>query len=172
GVLAGGGESPPTDRALLTVLVTDIVGSTETAAKIGDLRWKDLLQMHDAAVRRELKNFDGQEINTTGDGFVLAFTGPTRAIKCARAIKEDLEHIGLAMRAGLHTGECERRGDDLSGLAVHLASRIAAQAASNSILVSSTVKDLVIGSDLSFQSEGLHSLKGVPGDWSLFSLVA
>ncbi|CDX10957.1 conserved hypothetical protein [Mesorhizobium sp. ORS 3324] len=169
--LTGARDTPPTDRVLLTVLVTDIVASTEKAAAIGDSKWKDLLQLHDAAVRRELKNFEGLEVNTTGDGFVLAFTGPTRAIRCASAIKDDLERMGLAMRAGLHTGECERRGNDLSGLAVHLASRIAAQAASNGILVSSTVKDLVMGSGLSFQSEGSHSLKGVPGDWSLFRLI-
>src|SRR5215468_2540652 len=166
--LTGARESPPTDRALLTVLVTDIVGSTETAAKIGDLRWKDLLQMHDAAVRRELKNFDGQEINTTGDGFVLAFTGPTRAIQCAQAIRHELESIGIDVRTGLHTGECERRGSDLSGLAVNLASRICGKASSGSILVSSTVKDLVVGSGITFSDEGTHSLKGIPGEWSLF----
>ena len=169
--LTGARAIPPTDRVLLTVLVTDIVGSTEKAAAMGDLKWKDLLQSHDAAVRRELKNFDGQEINTTGDGFILSFTGPSRAIQCAQAIRQDLERLGLGMRAGLHTGECERRGSDLSGLAVNLASRICSKASSNSILVSSTVKDLVVGSGISFSDEGMHSLKGIPGEWSLFSVV-
>ncbi|HEX2513021.1 MAG TPA: adenylate/guanylate cyclase domain-containing protein, partial [Xanthobacteraceae bacterium] len=122
--LTGTRDSPPTERVLLTVLVTDIVGSSEKAAAMGDLKWKDLLQTHDATVRREVKNFGGQEINTTGDGFVLAFTGPTRAIQCAFAIRQGLERLGLAVRAGLHTGECERRGSDLSGLAVHIAARI------------------------------------------------
>jgi pimeloyl-ACP methyl ester carboxylesterase/class 3 adenylate cyclase len=169
--LTGARAIPPTDRVLLTVLVTDIVGSTEKAAAMGDLKWKGLLQSHDAAVRRELKNFDGQEINTTGDGFILSFTGPSRAIECAQAIRQDLERLGLGMRAGLHTGECERRGSDLSGLAVNLASRICSKASSNSILVSSTVKDLVVGSGISFSHEGMHSLKGIPGEWSLFSVV-
>jgi class 3 adenylate cyclase len=169
--LTGARAIPSTDRVLLTVLVTDIVGSTEKAAAVGDLRWKGLLQSHDAAVRRELKNFDGQEINTTGDGFVLAFTGPSRAIQCAQAIRRELESLGLGMRAGLHTGECERRGSNLSGLAVNLASRICGKAASGSILVSSTVKDLVVGSGIAFSEEGTHSLKGIPGEWSLFSVL-
>ena len=122
-------------------------------------------------MRRELKNFDGQEINTTGDGFILSFTGPSRAIQCAQAIRQDLERLGLGMRAGLHTGECERRGSDLSGLAVNLASRICSRAPSNGILVSSTVKDLVVGSGISFTDEGRHPLKGIPGEWSLFGVV-
>ena len=169
--LTGTRDSPPTERVLLTVLVTDIVGSSEKAAAMGDLKWRDLLQTHDATVRRELKNFGGQEINTTGDGFVLAFTGPTRAIQCASAIREDLEHLGLPMRAGLHTGECERRGSDLSGLAVHIASRISNKATHDSILVSSTVKDLVVGSGLKFYEHGTHALKGIPGQWSLFAVA-
>jgi pimeloyl-ACP methyl ester carboxylesterase len=169
--LTGARSSPLTERILLTVLVTDIVGSTEKAAALGDLKWKGLLQSHDAAVRRELKNFDGQEINTTGDGFILAFTGPTRAIQCTQAIGQDLERLGLNMRAGLHTGECERRGSDLSGLAVHIASRISGKASSNGILVSSTVKDLVVGSGIMFRDEGTHSLKGIPDKWSLYSVL-
>jgi class 3 adenylate cyclase len=169
--LTGTRDSPPTERVLLTVLVTDIVGSSERAAAIGDLKWKDLLQSHDVTVRRELKNFGGQEINTTGDGFVLAFTGPTRAIQCASAIRQNLERLGLAVRAGLHTGECERRGSDLSGLAVHIASRISSRASPNTILVSSTVKDLVVGSGIGFHDEGTHSMKGIPGQWSLFAVV-
>ena len=168
--LTGARHTPPAERVLLTVVMTDIVESTERAAKMGDQRWKDVLQQHDAIVRKELKNFDGQEINTTGDGFVLAFSGPTRAIQCTLAIRQGLGRIGLSMRAGLHTGECERRGDDLSGIAVHAASRIAAKASANEILASSTVKDLVVGSGISFNPEGTHSLKGVPGEWSLFSV--
>jgi class 3 adenylate cyclase len=117
-----------------------------------------------------LKNFEGLEINTTGDGFVLAFTGPTRAIQCTTAIRQDLERLGLAMRAGLHTGECERRDNDLSGVAVHIASRISSQAASHSILASGTVKDLVVGSGIRFIEQGMYSLKGVPGEWPLFAV--
>jgi pimeloyl-ACP methyl ester carboxylesterase len=169
--LTGSRDNPATERVLLTVLVTDIVGSTEKAAALGDLKWKDLLQSHDLAVRRELRNFDGLEINTTGDGFVLAFAGPTRAIQCARAIRRGLDRLGIRIRAGLHTGECERRGDDLSGLAVHIAVRISSEARSQSILVSSTVKDLVVGSGLEFIDQGMRSLKGIPGKWSLFSLA-
>src|SRR5262249_11808426 len=115
--LTGARNSPPAERVLLTVLVTDIVGSTERVAAMGDVKWKDLLQSHDEIVRREVKNFSGQEINTTGDGFVLAFTGPTRAIQCAQAIMQALSRFGLTVRSGLHTGECERRGHDLSGIA-------------------------------------------------------
>jgi class 3 adenylate cyclase len=169
--LTGTRQPLPTERVLLTVIVTDIVGSTEKAAEMGDQKWKDVLQRHDAAVRRELNSFAGQEINTTGDGFVLAFTGPTRAIQCTQAIRQGLDRLGLSMRAGLHTGECERRGNDLSGLAVHVASRISSQASPDSILVSSTVKDLVVGSGIRFTERGVHSLKGVPGEWPLFAVV-
>jgi class 3 adenylate cyclase len=169
--LTGARGTPSTDRVLLTVLVTDIVGSTEKAAEIGDSKWKELLQRHDAAVRRELRNFGGQEIKTTGDGFLLAFTGPTRAVQCTKAIKLDLERLGVYVRAALHTGECERRGNDLSGLAVHIVSRILGKASPNDILVSGTVKDLVVGSGLEFKDQGIHALKGVPGNWPLFSVV-
>src|SRR5687767_14038437 len=146
--LTGTRHTPPTERVLLTVVVTDIVGSTEKATQMGDQKWKDVLQLHNAIVRQELKNFEGLEINTTGDGFVLAFTGPTRAIQCTKAIRQGLGRLGLVMRAGLHTGECERRDSDLSGVAVHIASRISSQASPNTILVSSTVKDLVVGSGI------------------------
>lgn len=161
----------PTERVLLTVLVTDIVGSTERAVALGDRKWKDLLQAHDAAVRRQLRNFEGQEINTTGDGFILSFMGPTRAIQCAQAIIRELQHLGIGVRAGMHTGECERRGKDLSGLAVHIASRIVGKSSPQHILVSSTVKDLVVGSGIKFSSEGTHSMKGVPGDWPLYGVM-
>jgi class 3 adenylate cyclase len=169
--LTGARNSPPTERVLLTVLVTDIVGSTEKVAAMGDLRWKDLLHAHDAIVRREVKNFGGQEINTTGDGFVLAFTGPTRAIQCAKAISQEVSRLGLITRAGLHTGECERRGDDLSGLAVHIAARVSSNASPNHIVVSSTVRDLVVGSGIKFIEQGAYSLKGVPGEWPLFAVL-
>jgi pimeloyl-ACP methyl ester carboxylesterase len=169
--LTGTRESTSTERVLLTVLVTDIVGSTEKVAEMGDQKWKDVLQLHDTVVRRELRNFDGQEINTTGDGFILAFTGPTRAIQCTRAIRQTLGGLGLTIRAGLHTGECERRGKDLSGLAVHVAARIAGKAPSNDILASNTVKDLVVGSGIKFADMGKHELKGIPGEWSLFSVA-
>jgi class 3 adenylate cyclase len=168
--LTGTRESVPTERVLLTVLVTDIVGSTEKVSELGDQRWKDILQLHDAVVRRELRNFDGQEINTTGDGFVLAFTGPTRAIQCTRAIRQSLGGVGLTIRAGLHTGECERRGKDLSGIAVHVASRIVSKAAQSDILVSNTVRDLVVGSGIQFSDCGSYALKGLPGEWSLFAV--
>jgi pimeloyl-ACP methyl ester carboxylesterase/class 3 adenylate cyclase len=169
--LTGARNSPPTERVLLTVLVTDIVGSTEKLAAVGDRKWKEMLQAHDRIVRREVTNFGGQEINTIGDGFILAFTGPTRAIQCAAAIIQELSRVGLTIRAGLHTGECERRGNDLSGLAVHIASRVSSNAPQNSILVSSTVKDLVVGSGIKFTNHGTHALKGVPGEWSLFAVA-
>jgi pimeloyl-ACP methyl ester carboxylesterase len=169
--LTGTRQAPPAERVLLTVVVTDIVGSTQTAAQLGDQKWKDVLQLHDTAVRRELTSFGGQEINTTGDGFVMAFTGPTRAIQCTLAIKQGLDRLGLRIRAGLHTGECERRGDDLRGLAVHVASRVSSIAASNDILVSNTVKDLVVGSGIKFAEMGKHSLRGVPGEWSLYAVL-
>jgi pimeloyl-ACP methyl ester carboxylesterase/class 3 adenylate cyclase len=169
--ITGARVSAPTERVLLTIVVTDIVGSTEKAVVMGDSKWKDLLHAHDAAVRRELKNFEGQEINTTGDGFVLAFTGPTRAIQCTKAIRQNLASLGVGLRAGLHTGECEWRGEDLSGLAVNIASRISNQASSNDILVSNTVKDLVVGSGIKFDERGPRSLKGIPGEWPLFSVV-
>ena len=169
--LTGTRNNPPTERALLTLLVTDIVGSTEKVAAKGDQKWKDILQAHDGIVHREVKNFGGQEVNRTGDGFVLAFTGPTRAIQCAQAIMQGLSSLGLAMRAGLHTGECERRENDLSGLAVHIASRISSNAPPDGILVSNMVKELVVGSGIRFAHQGSFSLKGVPGEWSLFAVV-
>jgi pimeloyl-ACP methyl ester carboxylesterase/class 3 adenylate cyclase len=169
--LTGTRQTSPTERVLLTVVVTDIVGSTGKVAQLGDQRWKEVLQLHDAAVRRELSSFGGEEINTTGDGFILAFSGPTRAIQCSLAIKQRLENLGLKMRAGLHTGECERRGKDLSGIAVHVASRIVSEAAQSDILVSNTVKDLVVGSGIQFLDRGNHVLKGLPGQWSLFAVT-
>jgi len=156
------------ERILTTVLFTDIVGSTALAASVGDQRWHALLDGHDEAVRHQLKRFRGREINTTGDGFVASFDGPARAIRCAEAISEATKRLGMQVRAGLHTGECEVRGDDLGGLAVHIAARVASLADSGDVLVSGTVKDLVVGSGIEFAEAGEHDLKGVPGSWKLF----
>ena len=166
------GERPPVDvdRILTTVLFTDIVGSTERAGSLGDHRWRQLLDAHDRIVREQLRRHRGREINTTGDGFVISFDGPARAIRCARAIVDATSTLGVAVRAGLHTGECEIRGDDLSGLAVHIAARVSAMARAREIVVSSTVKDLVAGSDIQFTERGEHELKGVPGPWKLFAV--
>jgi class 3 adenylate cyclase len=154
---------------LATVLFTDIVGSTERASALGDRQWRNLLDGHDAAVRRELVRFSGREIKTTGDGMVAAFDGPARAIRCAVAIIQAVRGLNLEVRAGLHTGECEVRGDDLGGLAVHIAARVGALAEPGEVLVSSTVKDLVAGSGINFSERGTHVLKGVPEEWRLFA---
>ena len=156
------------ERILTTVLFTDIVGSTALAASVGDQRWHSMLDAHDKTVRQQLKRFRGREINTTGDGFVASFDGPARAIRCAQAILEATEKIGIRLRVGMHTGECEVRGDDLGGLAVHIAARVAGLAGSGDVLVSGTVKDLVVGSGIEFSECGEHELKGVPGYWKLF----
>jgi class 3 adenylate cyclase len=158
------------ERVLTTVLFTDIVGSTAKAASLGDKRWRSLLDAHDRAVRDQLWRFRGREINTTGDGFVASFDGPARAIRCALAINEAIGKLGVALRMGLHTGECEVRGDDLGGLAVHIAARVGALATPDEIVVSSTVKDLVVGSGIEFIERGEHELKGVPGSWKLFAV--
>jgi class 3 adenylate cyclase len=158
------------DRILTTVLFTDIVGSTEKAALLGDQRWASLLDSHDRSVRDTLVRFRGQEINTTGDGFVASFDGPARAIRCAKAIAEATRSLNIDLRMGLHTGECEVRGNDLSGLAVHIAARIAALATTGQIFVSGMVKELVMGSGIEFSDRGEHELKGVPGLWPLFAV--
>src|SRR5438445_382247 len=154
-------------RVLATVLFTDIVGSTEHATRLGDRAWRDLLEGHDTAVRLELGRFRGREIHTTGDGFFATFDGPARAVRCALAIREAVRPLGLEIRAGLHTGECELRGDDVSGIAVHIGARVAAAANAGEVLVSGTVKDLVTGSGLRFVERGVHRLKGVEGEWPL-----
>ncbi len=166
------GERPVVeiDRILTTILFTDIVGSTVRAASLGDREWHLFLDAHDRVVREQLRRFRGNEVNTTGDGFVASFDGPARAIRCARAIAEATKQLGIDLRIGLHTGECELRGDDLAGLAVHITARIGAQAASGEVLVSGTVKDLVIGSGIEFADRGSHELKGVPGSWALFAV--
>jgi class 3 adenylate cyclase len=158
------------ERVLATVLFTDIVDSTAKAAALGDRKWRSLLDAHDAAVRDQLHRFRGEEVKTTGDGFVATFSGPARAIRCARAITEVVHGLGIDVRAGLHTGECEVRTGDLGGVAVHIAARVVAAAASREVLVSSTVRDLVIGSGLEFDDRGEHDLKGVPGTWKLYAL--
>jgi class 3 adenylate cyclase len=168
--LTGVRHGPEPDRVLATVLFTDIVGATQRAAEVGDRSWRELLEAHHSAVRRELARFRGREIDTTGDGFLAAFDGPARAVRCASAIVDAVKSLGLAVRAGLHTGECEVIGDKLSGIAVHIGARVAALAAPDEVLVSSTVRDLVAGSGLSFRSRGTHTLRGVPAAWQLFAV--
>ncbi|HKW91517.1 MAG TPA: adenylate/guanylate cyclase domain-containing protein [Methylomirabilota bacterium] len=158
------------NRVLATVLFTDVVKSTERAVTLGDRRWRELLERHHAMVRRELAVFRGREIDTAGDGFLAAFDGPARAIRAARAITDKVKLMGLEVRAGLHTGECEMIGDKLSGIAVHIGARVAGLAGPGEVLVSSTVKDLVAGSGLRFRERGAHELKGVPGPWQLYSV--
>ncbi|OBK76620.1 adenylate/guanylate cyclase domain-containing protein [Mycobacterium sp. 1164985.4] len=158
------------DRVLATVLFTDIVDSTRRAAEMGDRAWHALLDAHDAVVRVQLNRFRGREVNTSGDGFLAMFDGPQRAIRCAMAIRDAVQALGIEVRAGLHTGECEVRGDDLGGIAVHIGARVSALAGPNEVLVSSTLRDLVIGSGLEFEDRGAHQLKGVPGEWHLLGV--
>jgi class 3 adenylate cyclase len=162
---------PKLDRVLTTVLFTDIVSSTERAAELGDRAWGDLLERHHALVRHRLAEFRGDELDTAGDGFFAAFDGPGRAIECARVVSADLGALGLDVRVGLHTGECERREGKLSGIAVPLGARVAAIAQPGEVLVSSTVKDLVAGSGIEFEDRGAHELKGVPGEWRLYAVA-
>ena len=165
-----GRRSGAIERVLTTVLFTDIVDSTAQAAELGDRAWNARLEQHDAIVRRELARFGGREVNTTGDGFVASFDSPTQAVRCAHAIVAASADAGIRVRTGLHTGECERRGDDLAGLAVHIAARVAAAADAGDVLVSRTVRDLVGGSESRFVDRGEHELKGVPERWQLFAL--
>jgi class 3 adenylate cyclase len=166
--ITGARHAPVTDRVLVTVLFTDIVGSTERAAELGDRRWRDLLDAHDRTVRRQLERFRGREVNTAGDGFLATFDGPGRGIECGCAIRDAVRALGIEIRAGLHTGEIEVRGDDVAGMAVHIGARVSAVAGASEVLVSSTVKDLVAGSRIEFEDRGDHELKGVPGSWRLF----
>jgi class 3 adenylate cyclase len=158
------------ERRLASVLFTDIVDSTATAASLGDRKWRSMLDSHDRLVREQLKRFGGREVNTTGDGFMASFDGPARAIRCAQAIMEATRGLSIDLRAGLHTGECEVRGDDLGGLAVHIAARVGALAGPGEVVVSGTVKDLVVGSGIEFEDRGERELKGVPGTWKLFAV--
>jgi class 3 adenylate cyclase/pimeloyl-ACP methyl ester carboxylesterase len=167
--LTGSRAPVAVDRVLATVLFTDIVGSTETAAALGDTRWRDLLEHHHAMIRRNFERFRGHEVKTTGDGFLATFDGPARGVQCARAIVQDVKSLGMEIRAGLHTGECEIIGDDVGGIAVHIGARVAMLARAGEVLVSSTVKDLVAGSGLRFDERGTFPLKGIPGEWRIFT---
>jgi pimeloyl-ACP methyl ester carboxylesterase len=158
------------DRILATVLFTDIVGSTERAASLGDRRWRELVGEHDSLVRRQLERFQGREVDTAGDGFLATFDGPARAIRCADSVRTAVRGLGLEIRAGLHTGECEIAGDSVRGIAVHTGARVAALAGGGEVLVSSTVKDLVAGSGIEFEDRGTRELKGVPGEWRLYAV--
>jgi class 3 adenylate cyclase/pimeloyl-ACP methyl ester carboxylesterase len=169
--LTGVRPAPGTDRVLATVLFTDIVGSTERAAAVGDRRWRELLEQHHAVVRRELDRHRGREVDTAGDGFMASFDGPARAIRCAAAVVDGVRPLGLEVRAGVHTGECEQMGDKLGGIAVHIAARVSAAANPGEVLVSQTVKDLVAGSGIPFDDRGTHELKGVPDEWRLFAVA-
>jgi class 3 adenylate cyclase len=167
--LTGSRAPVAADRVLATVLFTDIVGSTEKAAALGDQRWRDVLNNHHATIRRNLARFRGHEVKTTGDGFLATFDGPARGVRCACAIADEIRALGIEVRAGLHTGECEMIGDDVGGIAVHIGARVAALAGAGEVLVSSTVKDLVAGSGLRFADRGSQSLKGIPGEWHIFA---
>lgn len=154
-----------------TVVMTDMVGSTERAATLGDLAWSDLLARHHAAVRREVARFGGREIDTAGDGFLITFDSPARAVRCALAVVDSVAGLGTALRVGVHTGECRRAGAKLTGLAVHIASRVAAEAGPGEVLVSGTVSDLVAGSGIRFAERGERQLRGVPGSWRILAVV-
>jgi len=169
--LTGASHHFEPDRILATVLFTDIVGSTERAAALGDRRWRELLELHNRLVRGQLERFRGREVDTAGDGFLATFDGPARAIRCAIACRDELAQAGIQVKAGLHTGECELVGDKVRGISVHIGARVASLAAPGEVLVSSTVKDLVAGSGLEFEERGTHQLRGVPGEWRLFAVV-
>lgn len=168
--LTGKREAGTPDRALATVLFTDLVGSTQQAAELGDRRWRDLVEQHHAAVRKELTRFDGREVDTAGDGFFATFDGPARGIRCAQAIVTAVRPLDLEVRAGLHTGEVELADGKIAGIAVNIGARVAAQAGAGEVLVSGTVRDLVAGSGLEFEDRGATSLEGIPGEWRLFAV--
>jgi class 3 adenylate cyclase len=167
--LTGTRYEPEPERTLATVVFTDIVDSTRTAAELGDQRWREVLERHQGSVRAALERFGGRQVKSTGDGFLATFDGPARAIRCARAILDTSEELGIRVRAGAHTGECEVIGDDIGGIAVHIAARVSALAGPSEVLVSRTVKDLVAGSGLAFSDRGAHELKGVPDTWELYA---
>jgi class 3 adenylate cyclase len=168
--ITGVRPAPEPDRVLATLMFTDIVGSTELAASMGDTRWRDLLEEHNKIIREQLDRFRGREIKTTGDGFLAIFDGPARAIRCGEAISDAVHALGIRIRAGIHTGEIELSDGDLGGIAVHIGARVSAKAGADDVLVSSTVKDLVVGSGIAFAPRGVHDLKGVPGRWHLFAV--
>ena len=169
--LTGIRHGPEPDRILATVLFTDIVGSTKRAVELGDRDWRELLAQHHAIVRRQLARFRGHEVNIAGDGFLATFDGPGRAIRCAVSICREVRSLGIDVRAGLHSGECQVEDSKVEGIAVHIGSRVAATAKPGEVLVSSTVKDLVVGSGIAFEDRGMHALKGVPGEWHLFAVA-
>jgi len=169
--ITGVRPAPEPDRVLATIMFTDIVGSTDLAAKTGDARWHDLLAEHNRIVRDQLERFRGREVKTTGDGFLATFDGPARAIRCGQAISAGVHALDISVRAGIHTGEIEVSEKDLGGIAVHIGARVSAKAEADEVLVSSTVKDLVVGSGIAFEDRGSHTLKGVPGQWRLFAVV-
>lgn len=169
--LTGARSAPEPDRMLATVLFTDIVGSTKRAVELGDSRWRELLERHHAIVRRELERHRGREVDTAGDGFLATFDGPGRGIRCALAIAEAVRTLGIEIRAGLHTGECEVMNGNVGGIAIHTGARVSSEAGPGEVLVSSTVKDLVAGSGIEFEDRGTHELKGVPGEWRLFAVA-
>lgn len=169
--LTGARGAAEPDRVLATVLFTDIAGSTERAAALGDDRWRVLLESHNELVRRQLAAFGGREVKTLGDGFLATFDGPGRAIRCACGIREAIGSLGVDVRAGVHTGECEVIGADIGGMAVHIGARVAARAAPGEVLVSSAVRDLVVGSGIEFAHRGTYELKGVPGEWQLLAVA-
>jgi class 3 adenylate cyclase len=168
--LAGAEQQRIPDTVLATVLFTDLVGSTERAVELGDRAWRDLLERHNSAVRRELERYRGVEVDTAGDGFFASFDGPARAIACAREIIARVREHGLDVRAGIHTGECERVGEKITGLAVNVGARVSGAAQPGEVLVSGTVKDLVAGSGIELEDRGAHELKGVPGEWRLYAV--
>jgi class 3 adenylate cyclase len=169
--LTGSRVADEPDRVLATVMFTDLVGSTDKAASLGDRRWIDLLDAHDDAVRRQIATFRGREIKTMGDGFLATFDGPARGIRCARAIRAAASDLDVDVRVGLHAGEIELRGDDIGGLAVHISQRVSAAAQPAEIVVSSTVRDLVAGSGIDFEDRGERELRGIPGSWRLFAVT-
>ena len=168
--LTGGRSEATVDRVLSTVLFSDIVGSTEQATALGDQRWRELLDRHDALVRREVESFGGRLVKSTGDGVLACFDGPGRGVRCGQRLHHTLAQVGIEVRVGLHTGEIELRGDDVGGIGVHIAARVSGLAEAGEVLVSRTVTDLVAGSGLEFDDRGEHDLKGVPGPWQLYSV--
>jgi len=169
--VTGHRETARPERALATVVFTDIVGSTERAAELGDRGWRALLERHNSTIRRQIERYRGQERGTAGDGFLATFDGPARGVRAARAIRDAVRPLGLEVRAGVHTGEVELVGDDIAGMGVHIGARIAALAGPGQVFVSRTVRDLVVGSELMFEERGSHPLKGVPGDWEIYEAV-
>jgi class 3 adenylate cyclase len=169
-LLTGTKPAPEPDRVLATVLFTDIVGSTEHAARVGDRPWRELLDSHHAIVRKELSRFRGREIKTVGDAFIATFDGPARAVRCGCAVRDAVAQLGIQIRAGVHTGEIELQNEDIAGLAVHIASRVLTTAQPGEVVVSRTVKDLTAGSGIKLSDRGVHTLKGVPEEWRLFAV--